>query len=112
MIERIASMAVEVSDGAASRDWYVDKLGFEVVDDDGHWITVRPPGSGAFIHLCEQQEVPEGGLTGIAFGVDDVQRAYEELQAKGVEFEGEPREASWGLTALLVDPDGNRIWLM
>lgn len=112
MIERIASIAVEVSDGPASRDWYVDKLGFEVVDDEGHWITVRPAGSDAIIHLCEQGEAPEGGLTGIALDVDDLQATYDELVAKGVKFTGPPEDRGWGTNTRLVDPDGNEIWLM
>jgi predicted enzyme related to lactoylglutathione lyase len=38
-----------------------------------------------------------------------LQRAetYEELKARGVEFTGGTKEASWGTFATFKDPDGN-----
>ena len=62
-IERIGSIAVVVSDVNKSKEWYRDKLEFEVQDDMEHWVVVRPPGSSTGIHLC-QVEPLEPGNTG------------------------------------------------
>ena len=41
--------------------------------------------------------------------VDDVDRAYQELKAKGVKFITEPKDMHWGArAATLMDPDGNK----
>ena len=46
----------------------------------------------------------------LAAGVEDVDAAYEELKAKGVEFLRPPADQSWGLrTAYFADPEGN-LW--
>ena len=48
----------------------------------------------------------------IYFFVRDVDRAYRELSARGVSFDGEPADAPWGhRVALLRDPEGRRICL-
>lgn len=48
----------------------------------------------------------------INFLVDDVDRAYKELVARGVKFLKEPRETPWGgKVALFQDPDGNTLQL-
>ena len=40
--------------------------------------------------------------------VDDVQRTYDELSARGVEFKGPPTRQSWGTFVIMLDPDGNQ----
>jgi len=42
-IERIRSVAVVVSDEKKAKEWYRDRLGFEVQDDMEHWVVVGPP---------------------------------------------------------------------
>jgi uncharacterized glyoxalase superfamily protein PhnB len=49
-----------------------------------------------------------GRHTGAGFIVADIDAAYLELTAKGVEFEMPPTRQPWGGTlALVKDPDGN-----
>jgi catechol 2,3-dioxygenase-like lactoylglutathione lyase family enzyme len=52
MIEQIQSVAVVVSDEKKAKEWYKNKLGFEVQSDEEHWVVVAPPGSLFGIHLC------------------------------------------------------------
>jgi predicted enzyme related to lactoylglutathione lyase len=110
MIKSIIDVAVVVSDGKKAAEWYREKLGLEVRDTHGHWITVAPKGSDVVLHLCEQEPL-EPGNTGIAFAVEDLDKAYEEMISKGVEFTLKPRKADWGKSAMFKDPDGNEFWL-
>jgi catechol 2,3-dioxygenase-like lactoylglutathione lyase family enzyme len=111
MIKGISSMAVVVSDAAKAKKWYKEKLGFEVLSEAGHWVTVAPKGSkGPVLHLCQTTPLEEGN-TGILFRVDDLNKAYEELTQKGVEFTKKPKDDGWGPYAMFKDPDGNVFWL-
>jgi methylmalonyl-CoA/ethylmalonyl-CoA epimerase len=53
------------------------------------------------------------GIDHISFLVDDVDRTYHEIRARGIEFESAPADQFWGArTATLRDPDGNNIYLL
>ena len=110
MIKKIVDMAVMVSDAAAAAKWYSEKLGFKTVSSEGHWITVAPEGSQTVLHLCEAKLEP--GNTGIAFSSDDIDRTYEELTSRGVEFTSKPEDKGWGKFAMFRDPSGNEFWLL
>jgi predicted enzyme related to lactoylglutathione lyase len=111
MIKDIGSMAVVVSDAAKAKKWYEEKLGFAIVAEDGHWVTVAPKGfKGPVLHLCQTTPLEEGN-TGILFRVDDLSKTYDELTKKGVEFTKEPRDDGWGPYAMFKDLDGNVFWL-
>jgi len=110
MIKSIMDMAVVVSDAKKSSEWYKEKLGLEVRDNEGHWITVAPKGSNVVVHLCETKPLEQGN-TGIAFYVDDLDKAYNEMKTKGVEFTTKPKKTEWGSYAMFKDPDGNEFWL-
>ena len=113
-INRIRSVAVVVSDEKKAKEWYRDKLRFEVQDEMEHWVVVGPPGSPMGIHLCKGETL-EPGNTGILFYADDVEATYQELKGRGVEFTRELGKAEWDervTYAMLKDPDGNEFWLM
>jgi len=114
MIEQIGSVAVIVSDGQKAKEWYRDKLGFEVQSDEEHWIVIAPRGSSFGIHLC-QGETLEPGNTGIALLAEDIENTCRELNKKGVQFTRELGKSEWDedLTyAMFRDLDGNVFWLM
>lgn len=110
MIKSIMDVAVVVSNANNSAEWYKDKLGLEVREKQGHWITVAPKASGVVLHLCETTPLEQGN-TGIAFYVDDLDKAYTEMSGKGVEFTTKPKKTEWGSFAMFKDPDGNEFWL-
>ena len=111
MIDSILDMAVVVSNAKKSAGWYKEKLGFEIRDNEGHWVTVAPKGSQVVFHLCETTP-PETGNTGIGFRVKDLDKTYAEYSGKGVEFTVKSTKAEWGFYAMFKDPDGNEFWLM
>jgi predicted enzyme related to lactoylglutathione lyase len=49
----------------------------------------------------------KGAGGGLIFSTDDCQASYEELKAKGVEFQQEPSEQPYGIDAGFRDPSGN-----
>ncbi len=111
MIKSIIDVAVVVSSGKKSAEWYKDKLGFEIRTSEDHWITVAPKGSDVVLHLCETTPLEQGN-TGIGFRVDDLDETFKELSDRSVEFTVKPKKADWGSFARFKDPDGNEFWLM
>jgi catechol 2,3-dioxygenase-like lactoylglutathione lyase family enzyme len=70
MITGVGSVAILVNDGKKSAKWYHDKLGFEIVGDEGHTIFVRPKGSQALLlHLCERCDAWENDRPGGRIGI-------------------------------------------
>lgn len=110
MIKSVYDVAVVVSDGKKSAEWYKEKLGMEIRSNDDHWVTVSPTGSQTVLHLCESTPL-EPGNSGIAFSVDDLEKTYQELSSKDVEFTVPPKTTEWGSFAKFKDPDGNEFWL-
>jgi catechol 2,3-dioxygenase-like lactoylglutathione lyase family enzyme len=121
----IEHVAVIVEDYDAAIGFFVDILGFELVEDspsltnDGRpkrWVLVRPPGATTALLLAradgERQVQAVGdqfaGRVGLFLRVDDFQASYDRMRAAGVEFVSEPREEPYGHVAVFVDIAGNR----
>ncbi|HXG23185.1 MAG TPA: VOC family protein, partial [Chthonomonadales bacterium] len=53
------------------------------------------------------------GIDHISFAVEDVDAIYNDLKAKGVQFQGEPADQEWGARLVgLKDPDGNNLYFL
>lgn len=52
-----------------------------------------------------------GRHTGLTFRVDGLLHLCGDLHAKGVTFVAEPTQQSWGIMAMVADPDGNVVAL-
>lgn len=126
MITRLHHATILVLDHEVARDFYVDKLGFEIRTDaefgeGNRWLTVGPktqPDLEIILALPEMTMKPEIAaqvrelISQGAFGVgvfesSDIHRDYEDLKAKGVIFKKPPEEQFYGIEALIVDPFGN-----
>jgi catechol 2,3-dioxygenase-like lactoylglutathione lyase family enzyme len=118
--------AVVVEDYDRAIDFFVNGLGFELVEDSpdvttvGHrpkrWVVVRPPGGQASL-LLAQADGPEqqagvghqyAGRVGLFLRVDDFDAAYARMSRYGVVFEGEPRTERYGQVVVFRDVAGNR----
>ena len=118
MIRKIKFASIPVRDQDRALQFYVNALGFTVVTDQPmgpgqRWIELRPPKGDAGIALFSApgHEQRVGTFTGISMECDDVQKTYEELRGKGVEFAKPPKAESWGVSAILKDSEGNQIVL-
>lgn len=118
MIRKIKFTSIPVRDQDRALDFYVNTLGFILQTDQPmgpgqRWVEVRPPrgDSGFALFTPPGHEDRIGGFTGISLECDDVQKTYEELTAKGVEFAKPPTAESWGVAAIMMDSEGNQLVL-
>jgi catechol 2,3-dioxygenase-like lactoylglutathione lyase family enzyme len=132
MIQRYSHSTLYVTDQDAAREFYVQKLGFELRMDQEfggfRWLTVGPKGQPDFqlilmkvgANTGNDPEATEqirtlltGGKLGAAgvFETADCRKTYEELAAKGVEFLAPPEDKFYGVEAVFKDSSGNRFSL-
>lgn len=116
MISKIKFLGVPVADQDRAIRFYTEKLGFEVVgdvpfDEKQRWITLAIPGGETRITLFTPpgQEDRIGSFVNMAFQSADIQKTFEELTARGVEFTKPPTVQAWGSYALFKDSEGNII---
>ena len=50
-------------------------------------------------------------MVNTSWEVDNVEKTYEELLAKGVEFTAPPAKQGWGSSVIMKDSEGNTIVL-
>ncbi|MFY9530013.1 MAG: VOC family protein [Candidatus Acidiferrales bacterium] len=127
MIQRLSHATLYVIDQDAARDFYVNKLGFDVrmdekMDNGFRWLTVSPKGQPDLQIILMKVDGPnmqadvaaalrgllaQGKLNGGVLQTSDCRTTYEELKAKGVEFLSPPKEQFYGVEAILKDNSGN-----
>ena len=115
-----------VRDQEEALQFYVEKLGFRVHTDakngDYRWLTVQhpdqpsfqlglftpgPPVLDATTAQTLRELVAKGAMPPLVFTVDDCQAAYDQLNARGVEFTQEPVKRYGAVDASFRDPSGN-----
>lgn len=121
----VALVAIVVHDYDPAIRFFVDLLGFDLIEDspavtnDGRpkrWVVVRPPGAETGILLAradgDDQAAAVGnqvaGRVGFFLRVDDFAAAHSRLAQAGVEFVSAPRTEPYGRVAVFVDIAGNR----
>ena len=135
MIQRMSHSAIFVLDQDVAKDFYVNKLGFEVSMDQSmpngfRWLTVTPKGQpdhqiilmkvapspfeGSQVQKIQPQDVEtigdlmkKGAFGAGVFQTADCRKTYEEMKAKGVEFLSPPKDQFYGVEAVFRDPFGN-----
>ncbi len=118
-------VTIVVDDYDPAIEFFVDVLGFELVDDspsltnDGRpkrWVVVRPPDAETGLLLAradgDHQRSAVGtqvaGRVGFFFRVEDFDAVYDRMVSAGVEFVTEPRSEDYGRLAVFLDIAGNR----
>jgi catechol 2,3-dioxygenase-like lactoylglutathione lyase family enzyme len=118
----ISLVALLVSDYDAAIDFYVNALGFRLVEDtrldeDKRWVVVAPPGAretglllakAATAHQSDRVGDQAGGRVGLFLHTDDFGRDYDRMRAAGVRFAEPPRHEPCGTVAVFEDLYGNR----
>lgn len=124
MSQSIALIAIVVRDYDEAIDFYINKLGFTLVEDtyqpeqDKRWVVVRPPGgSGTSLLLArassDHQETfignQAGGRVFLFLQTDDFWRDHATMMKDGIRFTREPKQAPYGIVAVFEDLYGN-LW--
>ena len=124
-VVHLGLIAIVVSEYDPAVSFFVDGLGFELVEDslaltnDGRpkrWVVVRPPGAATGLLLAqadgEDQAVVTGkqvaGRVGFFLQVEDFEAAYARMASAGVRFLTAPRTESYGRVAVFLDIAGNK----
>ncbi|MHB8619871.1 MAG: VOC family protein [Chloroflexota bacterium] len=118
--------AIVVDDYDPAIAFFVDALGFELVEDSPsltnvgnpkRWVVVRPPGAQTGILLAradgDDQSAVVGkqvaGRVGFFLQVEDFEVAYERMNGVGVKFVTSPRNEPYGRVVVFLDIAGN-LW--
>lgn len=121
----LGNVALLVEDYDSAIRFFVDALGFELIEDspaltnDGRpkrWVVVRPPGAATGLLLAQADGTDQtaavgkqfAGRVGFILQVEDFDAAHARMVAAGVEFVTEPRSQPYGRVAVFVDLAGNR----
>ena len=116
----ISQVALVVPDYDEAIAFYVDGLGFELLEDTPRgegkrWVRVAPPGAQTAL-LLAKADGPEqvraigqqtGGRVGFFLEVSSFDEAHKAMSDKGVEFLEAPRHEPYGSVAVFCDPFGN-----
>jgi catechol 2,3-dioxygenase-like lactoylglutathione lyase family enzyme len=124
-VAHLGLVTLVVSEYDPAIRFFVDALGFELVEDspavtnDGRpkrWVVVRPPGAMTGLLLAradgDEQLTAIGrqtaGRVGFFLHVEDFEAEYARMTSSGVQFVREPRMESYGHVAVFVDIAGNK----
>ncbi len=118
MIKRIKFLGIPVRDQERALRFYTEKLEFRVLTDQEfsptqRWIELTIPGAetGVVLFTPEGQEDRIGTFVNTSWEVENIDKAFAELTARGVEFAKPPQKQPWGTFAIMQDSEGNQIVL-
>ena len=113
IVERTDFISVPVTDMDRAKRFYEETLGLPRVSERG--FPEYQLGENVSVYLIRMEDVG-GSYSGphtahVALRVPDVAVTRRELEAKGVEFEGDILDTSVCHMAFFKDPDGNQFML-
>ena len=121
MYQRIAHIALVVKDYDEAIDFYINKLGFELIEDttlseEKRWVMVAPKGAKECCLLLAKAANKEqlqcvgnqtGGRVFLFLFTDNLYRDYQKLKEHNVKFVREPQQQPHGIVAVFEDLYGN-----
>lgn len=131
---KISITQLWVHDQEVALKFWTENVGMEVREDvslpelgDFRWLTVGPPGQDDISIVLMAVPGPpvmdettraqvldlvaKGFASTVFLTTDDCQATYEELSARGVEFNEPPHEMPYGIDSGFRDPSGNSVRL-
>jgi catechol 2,3-dioxygenase-like lactoylglutathione lyase family enzyme len=119
-ITQVGRVIVPVRDQDEAIAFYTNTLGFSLVADvpfgeGDRWVEVAPPSGGTAIALAPPQgDYQPGRMTGIALESPDPRADHAELQANGVDVDGELMGGDGTVPLLFFfrDQDGNQLMIV
>lgn len=120
VITGIVSTSVFVKDQQESLNFWIEKLGFEVICDiklesNIRWVEIAPISSNSSINLYPKSLISKKDLKPmpvIVFRTDDILNTFKNLKAKGVTFSRNPLKSILGIYAMFKDLDGNEFLIL
>lgn len=114
MISHVKFISIPTTDQDRALKFWTERVGFQVFTDQPfnetqRWIELRVGSSDTRVVLFkfDDQGLKPGMMFNGALASANVEQTYQELLAKGVEFQTPPTKAPWGTFAMFKDPDGN-----
>jgi catechol 2,3-dioxygenase-like lactoylglutathione lyase family enzyme len=105
-----------VSDIERAKQFYCDQLGMPLkADGRDNGFLLFDLGTVSLVveKSSDANQSLVGRFAGLSFSVEDVNKVYSDLVARGVEFMGQPQVQPWGGTTVsLLDPDRNGLSLV
>jgi catechol 2,3-dioxygenase-like lactoylglutathione lyase family enzyme len=122
MTQTLGYVALMVRDYDEALAFFVQSLGFKVIEDtvlskDQRWVLVGPSQSEGTSLLLAKAITPEqaerignqtGGRVFLFLHTDNFWRDYREMMTRGVRFRETPREEPYGTVAVFEDLYGNK----
>jgi catechol 2,3-dioxygenase-like lactoylglutathione lyase family enzyme len=113
IVERTDFVSVPVTDVERATGFYRDTLGLEQASEGG-WPEFQL-GENVSLYLIDPtnigQEFTAPHTAHIALRVPDVAETRQELEGRGVEFDGDTLDTGVCHMAFFKDPDGNQLML-
>jgi lactoylglutathione lyase len=112
MIGKLTTIVLIVKDMDRSLAFYRDVVGLSVEMHSPYWSSLSAGNISLGLHPQSQHAKVEPGM-GCTFGfeVADILGTVQELKAKGVKIQKEPKHENFGWLAEIVDPDGYTVQL-
>lgn len=125
MAQFISAVTLVVDDYDKAIAFYVDILGFDLVEDtvlssDKRWVVVRPCSADAqntaSLLLAKADDDGQrasigkqaGGRVAFFLKTDDFHEEYRKMKEAGIQFMEEPRSEPYGHVVVFADPFGNK----
>ena len=120
MSETFTMTTLVVPDYDVARAFYVDALGFGLIEDtnlgDGkRWLVIEAPGGGRLLLAKAANDVQRaaignqaGGRVAFFLQTDSFTDCHNRFTAAGVTFHENPRHEPYGTVSVFSDPFGNR----
>ncbi|MGC2111429.1 MAG: VOC family protein [Candidatus Korobacteraceae bacterium] len=112
MIGKLTTIVLIVKDMDRSVAFYRDVLGLSVEMHSPFWSSLSAGNISLGLHpeSAQVKAAPGMGCT-FGFEVSDIQSTVQDLKAKSVKIQREPKHESFGWLAEIVDPDGYTVQL-
>ena len=109
-VERVDFVSFFTQDIKRAKQFYAEMLGLEIETEGEHDMEFRA--GQVTLDIFDPTSIGQAfsvSPAGMAPRVPDVDAARAELEAKGVEFDGDTIQTSVGRMAFFKDPDGNAL---
>ena len=115
MIRKIATAAVYVEDQTKAVEFWTKQVGFKAkrekaMGPQARWIEVGLPDAESSLVIYPKSSMMQDWAEhkpSIVFECENIQKTFEEMRDRGVQFTQEPKAMPWGPFAISLDGEGN-----